>query len=99
MGGIIGAILTGIFQSHQVNSDITNGLIYNGDLHPIFIQSIAVVIVVLYSILLTWIIGRILQRISPIATTVEEDEVGLDQIVHGEKAYFYGELNKLNKRH
>lgn len=99
VGGIIGAILTGIFQSHQVNSDITNGLIYNGDLHPIFIQSIAVVIVVLYYILLTWIIGRILQRISPIATTVEEDEVGLDQIVHGEKAYFYGELNKLNKRH
>ena len=34
-----------------------------------------------------------------LATTVEEDKTGLDQLVHGEKAYFYGELNKLHKRY
>lgn len=98
-GGIVGAILTGVFQSHHVNNDVSNGLIYTGDVHSILIQILAVVVVMCYTIILTWIIGKILQKIMPIATTEEEDKAGLDQLVHGEKAYFYGELNKLNKRY
>ena len=98
-GGIVGAILTGVFQSQHVNNDVSNGLIYTGDVHSVLIQILAVVVVLCYTIVLTWIIGKILQKIMPIATTEEEDKAGLDQLVHGEKAYFYGELNKLNKRY
>ncbi|MGV3096633.1 ammonium transporter, partial [Staphylococcus borealis] len=98
-GGIVGAILTGVFQSQHVNHDISNGFIYNGDIHSVLIQVIAVLVVLCYTVVLTWIIGKILQSIMPIATTEEEDKTGLDQLVHGEKAYFYGELNKLNKRY
>ena len=98
-GGIVGAILTGVFQSQHVNNDVSNGLIYTGDVHSVLIQILAVIVVLCYTIVLTWIIGKILQKIMPIATTEEEDKTGLDQLVHGEKAYFYGELNKLNKRY
>ncbi|EZI36496.1 ammonium transporter [Staphylococcus haemolyticus] len=98
-GGIVGAILTGVFQSQHVNNDVSNGLIYTGDVHSVLIQILAVIVVLCYTIVLTWIIGKILQKIMPIATTEEEDKAGLDQLVHGEKAYFYGELNKLNKRY
>ena len=31
---------------------------------------------------------RKILQIMPIATTEEEDKAGLDQLVHGEKAYF-----------
>ena len=87
------------FQSQHVNNDVSNGLIYTGDVHSVLIQILAVIVVLCYTIVLTWIIGKILQKIMPIATTEEEDKAGLDQLVHGEKAYFYGELNKLNKRY
>ena len=90
VGGVIGAILTGVFQSHTVNKDIVDGLIYTGDLHTIWIQCIAVIVVVIYTIILTFIIGKILSIFMPLATTVEEDLTGLDQLMHGEKAYFYG---------
>lgn len=99
VGGVIGAILTGVFQSHKVNKDILDGLIYTGHLHTIWIQCIAVIVVVLYSIIITFIIGKTLSIFMSLATTVEEDMTGLDQLVHGEKAYFYGELNKLHKRY
>ncbi|RIL71499.1 ammonium transporter, partial [Staphylococcus devriesei] len=68
-------------------------------LHTVLIQLSAVVVVVIYTIVLTWIIGKVLQKYTPLAITKEENERGLDQLVHGEKAYFYGELNKLNKRY
>lgn len=98
-GGVVGAVLTGVFQSKEVNPDIINGFIYNGHLHTVLIQLSAVVVVVIYTIVLTWIIGKVLQKYTPLAITKEENERGLDQLVHGEKAYFYGELNKLNKRY
>ena len=37
-GGIVGAILTGVFQSQHVNNDVSNGLIYTGDVHSVLIQ-------------------------------------------------------------
>ena len=75
-GGIVGAILTGVFQSQHVNNDVSNGLIYTGDVHSVLIQILAVIVVLCYTIVLTWIIGKILQKIMPIATTEEEDKAG-----------------------
>lgn len=99
VGGIVGAILTGVCQSQHINSDITDGLIYSGNFHVVTTQTIAVIVVVLYTIIMTWAIGIILKKLMPMATTEEEDKTGLDELVHGEKAYFYGELNKLRKRY
>lgn len=99
VGGVIGAILTGAFQSHKVNKDIIDGFIYTGDVYTILIQFIAVIGVIAYTVILTLIIGKVIAKFMPLATTIEEDISGLDQLVHGEKAYFYGELNKLYKRY
>lgn len=66
VGGVIGAILTGVFQSHKVNKDILDGLIYTGHLHTIWIQCIAVIVVVLYSIIITFIIGKTLSILCPL---------------------------------
>ena len=65
VGGVIGAILTGVFQSHKVNKDILDGLIYTGHLHTIWIQCIAVIVVVLYSIIITLLLERYYQFYVP----------------------------------
>ncbi|MFI8613229.1 ammonium transporter [Staphylococcus capitis] len=98
VGGVLGAVLTGVFQSHQVNDAIENGLIYTGNFKVIFIQLTAAIATVVFSAIVTYIIARVIKSFTPLATTKEEDKTGLDAIVHGEKAYFYGELNKFNRR-
>ena len=98
VGGVLGAVLTGVFQSHQVNDAIENGLIYTGNFKVIFIQLAAAIATVVFSAIVTYIIARVIKSFTPLATTKEEDKTGLDAIVHGEKAYFYGELNKFNRR-
>ncbi|WP_436855635.1 ammonium transporter [Staphylococcus caeli] len=98
VGGIVGALLTGIFQSHQVNGDIVNGLLFGGGVQPLINQLIAVVITIVFSGLMTFVIAKVIGIFSKLETDEVEDAQGLDYVVHGERAYFTGELNKLNKR-
>ena len=86
-----------MFQSHKVNDAIENGLIYTGDFKVILIQLTAALATVVFSAIVTYIIARIIKSFTPLATT-EEDKTGLDEIVHGEKAYFYGDLNIFKHR-
>ena len=87
-----------MFQSHKVNDAIENGLIYTGNFKVICIQLAAAIATVVFSAIVTYMIARVIKSFTPLATTEEEDKTGLDAIVHGEKAYFYGELNKFNRR-
>ncbi|WP_436862196.1 ammonium transporter [Staphylococcus caeli] len=98
VGGIVGALLTGIFQSHQVNGDIVNGLLFGGGVQPLINQLIAVVITIVFSGLMTFVIAKVIGIFSKLETDEVEDAQGLDYVVHGERAYFNEELNKLNKR-
>ena len=97
VGGILGAVFTGVFQSHQINSAVENGFIYTGDFKIVVIQLGAAIATVVFSAIVTFLIARFIKIFTPLATTQEEDKTGLDVIVHGEKAYFYGELNKFNR--
>lgn len=97
IGGIIGAILTGVFQSHKVNDEIVNGLLYGGNLQTVWAQLIAVFVTVVFSGCLTFLIAKGITLFSALGTDKVEEVNGLDYVVHGERAYFSGELNKFNK--
>ncbi|MEO4453261.1 ammonium transporter [Staphylococcus aureus] len=97
VGGIIGAVLTAVFQSKKANPDIENGFIYTGDIHIILVQILCVTTVVIFSIVMTFIIAKVIKLITPLSVTEQETNIGLDKIVHGEHAYFEGELNRFNK--
>ncbi|CAC5609769.1 hypothetical protein V016_02223 [Staphylococcus aureus C3865] len=97
VGGIIGAVLTAFFQSKKANPDIENGFIYTGDVHIILVQILCVTAVVIFSIVMTFIIAKVIKLITPLSVTEQETNIGLDKIVHGEHAYFEGELNRFNK--
>ncbi|HDG1030091.1 TPA: ammonium transporter [Staphylococcus aureus] len=97
VGGIIGAVLTAFFQSKKANPDIENGFIYTGDIHIVLVQILCVTAVVIFSIVMTFIIAKVIKLITPLSVTEQETNIGLDKIVHGEHAYFEGELNRFNK--
>ncbi|MDD1751349.1 MAG: ammonium transporter [Methanothrix sp.] len=85
MGGLWGAIATGIFATAAVNPSYT-GLIY-GNFHQFAVQIMAAGASVAYAFVMTLILAKIVDRVMGLRVTEEEEYVGLDIAQHGEKAY------------
>lgn len=84
MGGLWGAIATGIFATSAVNS--YTGLIY-GNFHQFAVQIMAAGASVIYAFVMTYILARIVDSVMGLRVTEDEEYVGLDIAQHGEKAY------------
>jgi ammonium transporter, Amt family len=84
MGGIWGAIATGIFASSQFTS--TPGLLEGGtDLF--FGQLCAVGFTLVYCFVVSYIIMWVISKVMRVRLTEEEERIGADIIEHGESAY------------
>lgn len=90
VGGIVGMLLTGIFATKTVNSAGVDGLLYG---NPAFFitQLKGVVIVVIFSFVMSFIIFKLINLVQPIRVSSEEEEEGLDASQHNEK-YSQGTL-------
>lgn len=86
VGGIIGALATGIFATTSVNSAGFDGLLY-GNPGQLVTQAIAVVAVAAYSAGVTWGLLKIIDVVIGIRVSREEELRGLDMAQHGEVAY------------
>lgn len=85
VGGLWGALATGIFATAAVQSSYT-GLLY-GNVHQFIDQIIAVSASVSYSFVVTLILITILDKTIGMTVKEEEEYVGLDISQHGERAY------------
>nr|MBA2499556.1 ammonium transporter [Chitinophagaceae bacterium] len=90
VGGIVGMLLTGVFASTAINSAGTDGLFY-GNASFLFTQIKAIGIVVSYSLVVSYIIFRFINFVSPMRVSTEDEELGLDATQHNEK-YMQGTL-------
>ncbi|HJN14148.1 MAG TPA: ammonium transporter [Armatimonadota bacterium] len=86
VGGIWGAIATGIFASLTVNPGGANGLL-RGDVKQFLIQIVAVVVTGVWAFVMSVIIFKILGAVMTLRVTPEEEEMGLDMSQHGEYAF------------
>ncbi len=86
IGGIWGALLTGLFATTAVNSGGANGLFY-GNPKQFLIQLAAVAVTVIYSGIVTAIIFKIVDALVGVRASVEDEVVGLDLSQHHERAY------------
>jgi Amt family ammonium transporter len=86
VGGMIGIILLGIFGTVAVNANGANGLLY-GDSSFFIKQLLTVIISSIYAFAFTWIMLFVIDKITPVKLTKKEEEIGLDEILHGETAY------------
>ena len=84
VGGTLGAILTGVFASADVNpivKDVANGLLFS--------QLKAAAVTILLSVVATAIIATIVKSTIGLRPTVEAEQEGLDLSDHGEEGYIY----------
>ena len=85
MGGVWGALATGIFASAAVSGG-ENGLLWGGGM--LFVkQIISVVAVAGFAFGATWVLGKIVDVTIGLRVKEDEEIVGLDISQHGERAY------------
>lgn len=85
IGGILGAILTGVFASPLVQSAFS-GAIY-GNYKQLLVQFIAVFSTIIFSGIGTIVLFKITDKLIGIRATDKQEAIGLDETQHGETAY------------
>jgi ammonium transporter, Amt family len=86
VGGILGALLTGVFATKTVNPAGADGLLY-GNPSQIAIQAIAVLVVAAYAAAVTWGLLKLIDLVWGLRVSPDEERRGLDTTQHGEPAY------------
>jgi Amt family ammonium transporter len=86
VGGIWGALATGLFASTAVNPAGSNGLFY-GNPEQLLKQAVAVGVVILFTAAVTWVILKVIDATIGLRVPEQEEVLGLDTTTHGEVAY------------
>lgn len=86
VGGIIGSILVGFFATGGVQSD-AKGLFYGGGLEQLGKQTVGVVAVLAYSLVVSALIALLLDRTIGMRVSEDDEISGIDQVEHAETAY------------
>jgi Amt family ammonium transporter len=87
VGGALGVVMLGIFANKMFNpGGGANGLAL-GDSSFFFKEVGAVVIAAVYAFGFTYLMLAVINKITPVKVTAEEEEMGLDMTLHGERAY------------
>jgi Amt family ammonium transporter len=86
MGGLWGALATGLFATTAVNSAGFDGLFY-GNPQQLVIQALAAGITVVFAFAATFVLAKVLDMLFGLRVSENAEEVGLDLSEHGERAY------------
>lgn len=81
VGGIVGAILTGVF----VSPAITGKPLALSTIGQVWVQLEGVFAVIIYCAIVTFIIAKVIQLTMGLRVTDEDEYTGLDLAVHGER--------------
>ena len=85
VGGIIGALLTGVF----VDEDLGGSGLAEGAtmLSQVGLQAVGVIATILYCGIVSFIILKVLDSVIGLRVSQEEEQVGLDLVLHDEQGY------------
>jgi Amt family ammonium transporter len=86
VGGVWGALATGLFASKAINAAGADGLFY-GNPAQLGIQAMAVLISVVFAFAGTFLILKIVDGMMGLRVSNEEERMGLDLSQHEERAY------------
>ena len=98
VGGVVGALLTGVF-AETAWSGAANGLLF-GDARQLGVQVLAVLATIAYSVVVTFVILKAIAFVSRLRADSREEGQGMDFTQHGEEAYSRGDgaILILNRR-
>jgi Amt family ammonium transporter len=86
VGGSFGTLCVGLFATKAGPKD-ADGLFFGGGLGLLGAQALALTVVVLYSLVVTFLIGLFIERLVGNRVRPRQEKIGLDLSQHGEVAY------------
>ena len=85
LGGLWGALATGLFASKAVNPAGADGLFY-GNGQQFLVQLGAAALVIVFSLTMTWLLARLTGALVGLRVSSGSEQVGLDISEHGERS-------------
>lgn len=86
IGGMWGAIATGLWATTAINPDGANGLFY-GETDLLMAQIISMIVAIILAVIGSTILYKFVDAITPLRADENEEISGLDLIEHGERGY------------
>jgi Amt family ammonium transporter len=80
VGGLIGTLYLGFFAAGS-------GLVWGNGPTQLLVQAIAAFAVMIYSFVLAFVIGFLIEKTMGFRVKNEDEVAGIDQVVHGEEGY------------
>jgi len=87
VGGLVGALLLGVFADSAINELGADGLLFGGGADLLVAQLIASAATFAYSFVVSLALAKLLDVTMGIRVSSDEEEVGLDLSLHAETAY------------
>ncbi len=85
VGGVLGTLLTGIFASNALGIFSGQDTIDIG--HQLGVQAIGAFSTLVYTIVVTYVLLKIIGLVTPLRVTADEESEGLDVVLHNESGY------------
>ncbi len=89
MGGVAGMIMLGIFASSAINGQ---GGLLEGNVTFFVKETVSVLAGVVYAFIFTYFMLALINKITPVKVSRNDEIEGIDLAIHGEKAYDEGAL-------
>jgi len=86
VGGLAGAVLTGVFAEKALNDAGANGAAF-GNPHQLWVQLAACAAAGGYALVVTWGILKVIAATVGLRVTAHHEHEGLDAVLHGEEGY------------
>jgi Amt family ammonium transporter len=86
VGGLWGTLSVGLLASSAASAGV-KGLFYGGGVDQLWRQAVGALAVLVYSFVLTLIIGFLIQKTWGFRLSREDEVTGIDSVVHAETAY------------
>ncbi|OGP67949.1 MAG: ammonia channel protein [Deltaproteobacteria bacterium RBG_16_44_11] len=86
VGGTVGTIATGIFAQKSINAAGADGLLF-GNVHQLFVQGLMVVVTIVFAVVMTFVIFKVVDAIIGMRVEENNEVMGLDLTQQSEAAY------------
>ncbi|THB62853.1 MAG: ammonia channel protein, partial [Desulfovibrio sp.] len=86
VGGLLGTLCLGVFASLAVNPGGADGLL-QGNAAFLGSQALGVGVVLVYTLVVSFILLKLINLVSPLRLSDHAEQVGMDTAEHNESAY------------
>ena len=87
VGGVVGVLSLAVFAYKAMNPDGGSDGLLHGNTAFFLKESASTIGAAIYAFVFTYLMLAVINRITPVMVTATDEEVGLDESLHGEQAY------------